>query len=177
VLDIALDASFDDAKAAYRRLAEIFHPDRFTDARSDIQTEAEKQMRYLNEAWKTIGSRLRDPAGDQHDDPLRDRTRSHIRDRFGQDVRDITREWAQDPTGDFGNRARHARTREKARTRSQQPSATDQTVDPDADRRDQFVRDARDRLAEEDAEAAEGERQAFVREARERLRTEQDQSA
>lgn len=56
VLGLDDGATVEAAKAAYRRLAEIYHPDRYQSAREDVQAEAQERMRELNAAWDAIRS-------------------------------------------------------------------------------------------------------------------------
>jgi curved DNA-binding protein CbpA len=104
VLDVPLTATREEARAAYRRLAEIFHPDRFADARDDVAAEAEKQMKRLNQAWAAVQSRLGAEVGDSS---AESHTESWETERQRRTM------WDED----FGERARHARTREQARRR------------------------------------------------------------
>jgi len=63
VLGINADASDDDIKAKYRQLAEIFHPDRFAEARPSVRAEALTRMSELNNAMAEITrQRTRDTA-------------------------------------------------------------------------------------------------------------------
>jgi len=58
VLEISPDASSEDIKAAYHRLAKHWHPDRYT---GDAKVEAEEKFRELAEAFSTLkdpGKRL-----------------------------------------------------------------------------------------------------------------------
>lgn len=50
VLGIAADASLADARAAYRRLAALFHPDHLQGMRSDVRAEGERRLREATEA-------------------------------------------------------------------------------------------------------------------------------
>jgi DnaJ-class molecular chaperone len=104
VLDVPATATFDEAKAAYRRLAEIFHPDRFADSRDDVRAEAEKQMKRLNQAWAVVRVRLGDTVAS---------AQAEGRSWESEQRRTM---WDED----FGERARHARTREQARRRRSQ---------------------------------------------------------
>jgi curved DNA-binding protein CbpA len=149
VLGIEADATFDDAKAAYRRLAEIFHPDRFADARPDVQAEAERQMKDLNGAWRTLRIRFGHEDEVEVDPNRRDRW---ARAQTGSSDRD--RVW--DTGDDFSTRARQARTRQRAQERrsSSNEARADaaQREREEAAERDAFVRDARERLLREEAE-------------------------
>lgn len=148
VLGVEADATFEDAKAAYRRLAEIFHPDRFADARPDVQAEAERQMKDLNAAWRTL--RIRFGHGDE---PADDHRRDAWRPPTG---RDAERQWA--PPDDFTTRARQARTRARAQERrasaDRSREAAEERARAEAAERDAFVREARERLLREEEERA-----------------------
>ena len=93
VLDVSRDCDLEEARAAYRRLAAIFHPDRHVDAKPEVRDEAEKQMRYLNWAWQEVKGRLGDP----------------------EPAPTPTSAWPEND--DFSARVRHARTRQKAQRR------------------------------------------------------------
>jgi hypothetical protein len=51
VLDVSTDATFDQATFAYRRLASLFHPDRWTHASESQREEALKRMKEINAAF------------------------------------------------------------------------------------------------------------------------------
>jgi hypothetical protein len=103
VLDLPPAADYDEARAAYRRLAAIFHPDRFVDAPPDVRAEASKQMGYLNEAWSELQRLLRVTTRASH--------------------RTATPAVGDDDDG-FAARARLARNRQAARRRSSTAAAT-----------------------------------------------------
>lgn len=54
VLGISPQASKAEIVAAYRTLAQIFHPDRFVNSPEAVRREAERRMRWLNEAYAAI---------------------------------------------------------------------------------------------------------------------------
>ncbi|MDO5443513.1 MAG: DnaJ domain-containing protein [Bacteroidia bacterium] len=54
VLGVPINASEDDVKTAYRKLAMQHHPDRFAAEGQDAQKEAEVEFRKINEAYETI---------------------------------------------------------------------------------------------------------------------------
>lgn len=54
VLGLGPDASLAEARAAYRRLAELFHPDRLRGMRPEVQAEGAQRMREATEAMRTI---------------------------------------------------------------------------------------------------------------------------
>jgi predicted RNA-binding Zn-ribbon protein involved in translation (DUF1610 family) len=54
VLGQRAEASMDELRAAYRRLAQIYHPDRYADAAADVRREAEERMKDLNSAYHAI---------------------------------------------------------------------------------------------------------------------------
>lgn len=56
VLGQRAEASMEEVHAAYRRLAHIYHPDRYADARPDVRGEAEERMKGLNSAYRAIRS-------------------------------------------------------------------------------------------------------------------------
>ncbi len=56
VLGVPPQASKAEIVAAYRTLAQIFHPDRFVDAPDAVKREAERRMRWLNEAYRALRS-------------------------------------------------------------------------------------------------------------------------
>jgi len=54
ILGIARDATLAEAKAAYRRLAELFHPDRLGSVRDEVRAEGVRRMREANEAMRAV---------------------------------------------------------------------------------------------------------------------------
>lgn len=56
VLGISPQASLAEISAAYRTMAQIFHPDRFAGAPENVRTEAERRMKALNEAYSMVRS-------------------------------------------------------------------------------------------------------------------------
>jgi hypothetical protein len=54
ILGIARDATLAEAKAAYRRLAELFHPDRLGGVREEVRAEGVRRMREANEAMRAV---------------------------------------------------------------------------------------------------------------------------
>jgi hypothetical protein len=54
ILGIARDATLAEAKAAYRRLAELFHPDRLETMRDEVRAEGVRRMREANEAMRAV---------------------------------------------------------------------------------------------------------------------------
>jgi DnaJ like chaperone protein len=54
VLGLEPDASLAEARAAYRRLAELYHPDRLRGLRQDVQAEGAQRMREVSGAMKAI---------------------------------------------------------------------------------------------------------------------------
>jgi curved DNA-binding protein CbpA len=154
VLDLSPLATYEEARAAYRRLAAIFHPDRFLDVRADVRLEAEKQMRYVNEAWNDLQERLR--TMDQDDREERERqARRLVDDPVPTTVAGAGHdEFA--PRDDFSSRARHARTKQRTWQKSNAATEAKERAQQQAEdaRRAQFVEDAKERLAAEEAERA-----------------------
>ena len=61
VLGLPPDATLAEARAAYRRLAELFHPDRLRGLREEVQAEGAQRMREATEAMRTIRERYNRP--------------------------------------------------------------------------------------------------------------------
>jgi curved DNA-binding protein CbpA len=61
VLGLPPDATLTEARAAYRRLAELFHPDRLRGLREEVQAEGAQRMREATEAMRTIRERYNRP--------------------------------------------------------------------------------------------------------------------
>jgi curved DNA-binding protein CbpA len=57
VLGLPPDATLAEARAAYRRLAELFHPDRLRGLREDVQAEGAQRMRDATAAMRSIRER------------------------------------------------------------------------------------------------------------------------
>ncbi|MCR4922235.1 MAG: DnaJ domain-containing protein [Bacteroidaceae bacterium] len=58
-LGVSPDASDDEVRAAYKRLALLYHPDRAANLGEDVRREAERKLKRINEArariWKARG--------------------------------------------------------------------------------------------------------------------------
>ena len=54
VLGISTDATEDEVKTAYRKLAMRHHPDRVASQGQDAQKKAEMEFRKINEAYESI---------------------------------------------------------------------------------------------------------------------------
>jgi predicted Zn-dependent protease with MMP-like domain/DnaJ-domain-containing protein 1 len=65
VLGVASDASHEAIHSAYRRLAKLWHPDRYSFAPDNLRERAERRMRAVSEAWNELGDPLRRRAYDQ----------------------------------------------------------------------------------------------------------------
>jgi len=61
VLGVGRDASLAEAKAAYRRLAAIFHPDHLQGMSEAVRSEGERRLREATAALDTLRRRLRTP--------------------------------------------------------------------------------------------------------------------
>ena len=55
VLGVARSASPQQVAEAYRALAQIYHPDRYSDAPPRVQEEAQRRMQALNGAYAALG--------------------------------------------------------------------------------------------------------------------------
>ncbi len=54
VLGVGPDASRAEIRAAYRVLAQIFHPDRHADSAEAVRMAAAREMQLLNNAYATL---------------------------------------------------------------------------------------------------------------------------
>ena len=65
VLGVSPQATLGEITAAYRTMAQIFHPDRFADSPENVRTEAERRMKALNQAYSLArtGSPVRGSGG------------------------------------------------------------------------------------------------------------------
>ena len=54
VLGIDSNATDDEVKKAYRRLAMKYHPDRVENLGEEVRRNAEEQFKKINEAYETI---------------------------------------------------------------------------------------------------------------------------
>lgn len=61
MLGLPPDATLAEARAAYRRLAELYHPDRLRGLREDVQLEGAERMREATEAMRAIRERYSRP--------------------------------------------------------------------------------------------------------------------
>lgn len=53
-LGVGVDASHEELRHAYHRLVKLWHPDRYASATDDMHAQAERRMRQLNEAYRTL---------------------------------------------------------------------------------------------------------------------------
>lgn len=65
VLGVAPDASRETIHQAYRRLAKLWHPDRYTNAPQPLRERAERRMRAISRAWTELGDPINRRAYDQ----------------------------------------------------------------------------------------------------------------
>jgi hypothetical protein len=54
VLGVSRQATLGEITAAYRTMAQIFHPDRFAGSPENVRTEAERRMKALNQAYSMV---------------------------------------------------------------------------------------------------------------------------
>lgn len=66
VLGIRRDASHDDVRHAYHRLAKLWHPDRYMDAPPALRERAERRTRALNAAYAVLSDPAKRAAYDGH---------------------------------------------------------------------------------------------------------------
>ena len=55
ILGVSKNASQDDIKKAYRKLAKQWHPDKFTKENESKRKEAEEKFKKISEAYETLG--------------------------------------------------------------------------------------------------------------------------
>lgn len=65
ILGVAPDAAHETIHQAYRRLAKLWHPDRYTFAPPPLRERAERRMRAISRAWAELSDPLRRRAYDQ----------------------------------------------------------------------------------------------------------------
>ena len=65
ILGVAPDAARETIHQAYRRLAKLWHPDRYTFAPPALRERAERRMRAISRAWAELGDPLRRHAYDE----------------------------------------------------------------------------------------------------------------
>jgi predicted Zn-dependent protease with MMP-like domain len=65
ILGVAPDASHETIHQEYRRLAKLWHPDRYTYAPDELRERAERRMRAISRAWTELGDPIRRYAYDR----------------------------------------------------------------------------------------------------------------
>lgn len=65
ILGVAPDASHETIHQEYRRLAKLWHPDRYTYAPDELRERAERRMRTISRAWTELGDPIRRYAYDR----------------------------------------------------------------------------------------------------------------
>ena len=55
ILGVSKNASQDEIKKAYRKLAKQWHPDKFTKENESKRKEAEEKFKKISEAYETLG--------------------------------------------------------------------------------------------------------------------------
>lgn len=65
VLGVAPEARHEAIHQEYRRLAKLWHPDRYTFAPDELRERAERRMRAVSRAWAELGDPIRRRAYDQ----------------------------------------------------------------------------------------------------------------
>lgn len=53
ILEIPVDASYEEAKAAYRDLVDVWHPDRYS-RNTRLQIKATEKLKQINTAWQHL---------------------------------------------------------------------------------------------------------------------------
>ncbi|MDX6579659.1 MAG: DnaJ domain, partial [Gaiellales bacterium] len=54
IIGVRRDASLDEIRIAYRRSAQVLHPDRFATSSDGVRSEAARRMLQLNSAMEAI---------------------------------------------------------------------------------------------------------------------------
>lgn len=54
ILGLEPDASYEESRATYMALVQIFHPDRYRSMSSEVQREADKRMKEVTAAWDQV---------------------------------------------------------------------------------------------------------------------------
>jgi predicted Zn-dependent protease with MMP-like domain len=65
ILGVAPGASHETIHQEYRRLAKLWHPDRYTYAPAELRERAERRMRTISRAWTEVGDPIRRRVYDQ----------------------------------------------------------------------------------------------------------------
>ena len=58
ILEIPVDASYEEAKAAYRDLVDVWHPDRYS-RNTRLQIKATEKLKQINTAWQHLDAYYR----------------------------------------------------------------------------------------------------------------------
>jgi len=66
ILNIKRDATQDDIKAAYRKLAKQYHPDKFATAPEEKKREAEEKFKEIQHAYDVLSDTQKKAAYDQY---------------------------------------------------------------------------------------------------------------
>ena len=74
VLELELDASWEEIKASYRELAQIWHPDRFN-GKSNLQKRAHLKLQKINESYEILKNYCQDSEYQKSMDDLQDARR------------------------------------------------------------------------------------------------------
>jgi len=110
ILGVDEAASDNEVEAAYRRLLEIYHPDRFSGSRPEVRAEAERRMRDLNIAYDLLRSGERPPSSTSNDTMIRTDTPEWVIARAKRLTRPeiiiLNKNHKRGPTGRVFRRAR-----------------------------------------------------------------------
>ncbi|HOB64962.1 MAG TPA: DnaJ domain-containing protein, partial [Clostridia bacterium] len=66
ILGVSKDASADEIKSAYRKLAKKYHPDLYTNATESQKAEAEKKFKEVQYAYDVLSDPQKKAAYDQY---------------------------------------------------------------------------------------------------------------
>jgi len=90
ILGVAPDATHDQLRQAYRRLAKLWHPDRYVNAPPALRAQAERRMRALTAAYFVVGDAIRRHLYDQRRADVAAQTPGGYTQRSGRRASDTT---------------------------------------------------------------------------------------
>jgi DnaJ-like protein len=72
ILGVDPGATADEIHAAYKRLAQIYHPDRYANVSEDVRRESERRMKEVNSAYQATKEHASAPPSADHSDEERE---------------------------------------------------------------------------------------------------------
>ncbi len=166
ILGVSFDASNDEIRRAYRRLAMEWHPDRNKDP------DAPRMMRLINEAWDVLGKLERRAEYDRDYFLLRSMVAEAARQAHEEERQERERRQEQERReAEERMRRAEAERRERERREAEQREARERRVREEHERRERKRRRAADQLRRAQKQRREWER----REAEEQQRRESEE--